>query len=403
METSKLKISILPQQFRKDNGKFAKDEALIFCGKIAGVCYDLEGFDHIDKEDKEKTEKRIMATLKNGHHSVYDHVFINLNIQNIPKMLAIVINNEKQYTTSEKSARYTKIKAENGSPIEDIEINLYNKWLDTFTIIIKEKYGNILSDARIRTLAQENARYMVSVFVPTQMVYSTTLRQINYIASWLMKYIDEHKDDNSRYNTLLSKSMNDFIEELDRLNILVPELMRNKKYRSLSLFGNNINKMKNVYSSVYLTTYTGSFAQLAQVQRHRRLDYIIKMKNDTSKTYYVPPILDEKYKLVKEWILDIHKVGHLTPQGEEIIICESGTYDNFILKCKERLCTNAQLETAEQTKETLMKYREMLINNQDPLANDIEKYTHGARCTFPNYDHNCDCKFQEGKILKRKI
>ena len=44
---------------------------------------------NLKNEPKEKTIKRINLTLNNGHHSVYDHIMINLNIQNIPKILAI--------------------------------------------------------------------------------------------------------------------------------------------------------------------------------------------------------------------------------------------------------------------------------------------------------------------------
>ena len=69
-------------------------------------------------------------TLNNGHHSVYDHTYINFNIQNIPKILAMVLNNEKQYTTSEKSARYTKITPGENSVITKEEVDLYNKWLE---------------------------------------------------------------------------------------------------------------------------------------------------------------------------------------------------------------------------------------------------------------------------------
>ena len=88
-------------------------------GKIAGVCYDKEGFNHLLNEDIKKTNRRIDMTINNGNHSVYDHINISFNMQNIPKMLAMVLNNEHQYTTSEKSARYT--------PVVRSENNIYAK------------------------------------------------------------------------------------------------------------------------------------------------------------------------------------------------------------------------------------------------------------------------------------
>jgi len=37
------------------------------------------------------------------------------------------------------------------------------------------------------------------------------------------------------------------------------------------------------------------------------------------------------------------------------------------------------------------------------LYEDIKKYSHGARCSFPDYVCPADCKFKEGKTLVRKI
>ena len=107
MEKTKIKVSILPNHFLQPDGSFNKDEAIKLSGKIAGVCYDPEGFDHLENEPESKTMRRIDMTLNNGHHSVYDHIMISFNLQNLPKILAMVLNNEHQYTTSEKSARYT--------------------------------------------------------------------------------------------------------------------------------------------------------------------------------------------------------------------------------------------------------------------------------------------------------
>ena len=395
-----MNISILPNQFLKNNGTFDREEAIKLCGKIAGVCYDKEGFNHLKDEPIDKTLKRVNNTLNNGHHSVYDHITINFNIENIPKMLAMVINNQPQYTTSEKSARYTPIVRKDNSIITEREEQLYNKWLNIFKIKIKAKYGNVYSDFKIKTLAQENARYLVTVFMPTQMIYSTSLRQINYIASWMLEYIDNaNLNDNFEYN--LSKSMQEFIDCLDKLNVLDDRLMTNEKHRSLSLFGKNLDKRQEYFGYVYTTNYYGTYSELAQAQRHRTLDYQIEKLND--KKYFIPPIIADDKALVAEWLNDIYSVKNVTPQGEMILINESGTYDNFILKCKERLCSAAQLEIMLQTKETLLKYKKALEEKDNPLALDILKYSHGARCTFPDYQCPKDCGFKEGKTLTRKI
>src|SRR5574344_852605 len=127
MEQTRIKVDILPNQFLNEDGTYNVDAAMDLCGKIAGVCYDEEGFDHINKEDPEKTQKRIDRTLKSKHLSIYDHPMITYYIQNLPKMLAMVLNNEGYYDTSEKSARYTKVVRKEGSTITEDEEHLYNK------------------------------------------------------------------------------------------------------------------------------------------------------------------------------------------------------------------------------------------------------------------------------------
>lgn len=63
------------------------------------------------------------------------------------------------------------------------EIELYNKWYKIFYDTVEE-YSK-LSEFRIKKLAGENARYLLSNFVNTNMIYTTSLRQINNIASFM--------------------------------------------------------------------------------------------------------------------------------------------------------------------------------------------------------------------------
>lgn len=397
----KIRIDILPNLYLNEDGTFNTKEVLNLSGKIAGVCYDKEGFNHLINEPQEKTDRRIFMTLNNGHHSVYDHTYINFNIQNIPKILAMVLNNEKQYTTSEKSARYTKITPGEDSVITKEEVDLYNKWLELFESKIAKEYGNVLSSLKIKKLAQENARYLVTVFMPTQMIYTTSLRQINYMASWIASYIEDNKNNLNYFESKLSKAMGEFLKELERLNVLVPELMSNEKHRKLSLFGSNLEQISELFSNVYETTYMGSFASLAQAQRHRTLDYQMEMLD--KKEYYVPPILENDSYLKDEWLEDINKVGWVIPQGELILISEMGKYEDFILKCKERLCSAAQVEIMHQTRDTLARYKKYLEDHNNALASDIIKYSHGPRCTFPDYECPSDCKLGPVKKLDRRV
>lgn len=393
-----IEIKILPNYFLNSDGTFNKDAAIYLDGKIAGICYDKEGFSHLDDEPVEKTSRRVDMTINNGHHSVYGHTSISFDIKNLPKALAMVLNNEHEYNTSEKSLRYIPV-VSNGIITYDEE-RLYNKWMDIFKLKIKEKYGNIYSNYRICKLAQENARYLVTVFTPTEMIYTTSLRQINYIASWMDDYIRE-ANMNDLFERKLAMYMDEFINMLDEVNVLDDRLMRNEKHRKLSLFGKDLANQDEYFGNVYSTNYKGSLAELAQAQRHRTLDY--KMEFLDEKEFYIPPIIEDDELLVKEWLSDMNRVCNVTPQGELVLINEIGKYDDFILKCKERLCSAAQLEIMRQTRETLFKYKEYLDENSNSLSEDIVKYTHGARCTFPDFTCTEDCKFSEGKRLIRKI
>ena len=402
MEKKKIKVGFGPYQYfvNYDKEKFDKEAAIKLSGLYAGICYDKEGLNHLMQEPESKTTGRANMTMSNAHHSVFDHVTINLNIQNLPKILAMVLNNEHQYNTSEKSARYTPVIVEDDSIITGEEERLYNKWMDIFKIRIKEQYGDVYNDSKITKLAQENARYLVTVFMPTQMVYSAPVAQLNRIAAWMQKYI-KAANMNDYFERTLAVYMQEFVDELERINVLEPGLMNNEKDRSLSLFGNDLDQIEEHFGDVYATTYKGSFAEYAQAQRHRTLDYQLEILDE--KEYFIPPIIMDDPMLVEEWLHDMNVVRDVYPQGELVLISEMGTYDNFILKCQERLCAAAQLEIMRQTRETLLRYQEALEAKDHRYAEDIKKYTRGARCTFPNFNCPSKCGFKEGINLSRKI
>ena len=163
--------------------KMPREEAINFSGKSAGICYMPDSLDTLFSEDVAKTERRAKGTLASGHHSVFGHVTYNLALEGIPKILAMILNNEKIYNTSEKSARYTKME-----PSEK-EQKLYEKWIEIYQKVIKEKFPEI-DDKKVKKLAMENARYLISVFTPaTIMEYTVNFGQLNYIAHWFENFV----------------------------------------------------------------------------------------------------------------------------------------------------------------------------------------------------------------------
>lgn len=365
-----------------------KEEAMDFSGKEAGICYLPDDLDLLLNEDKEKTHKRAKGTLKSGHHSVFGHPTYNLTLEGIPKILAMILNNEKMYNTSEKSARYTKM-----TPSKQ-EKDLYEKWIELYKAEIKKEYPEF-DEKRVQKLAQENARYLISIFTPaTVMGYTVNFGQLNYIIHWFKDYIN-NEEENS-FSRKLKPVLQEFLNEIPDLE--VEELNSDLKKRKLSLFAQRKHREEE-FGENYSTTYLASFAQLAQAQRHRTLWYEMTLL-ETPK-YYVPPIIRGK-NLEKEWITDISSLEDFYPQGMLVQVNERGTLENFILKCTERLCGAAQLEIMEQTEVTLKKYLEA-TKNKPEIYNELLPYSKGARCTFPGWKCSSPCIFGGKNAMNRKI
>jgi len=342
------------------------DAAMQFAGHAAGVCYMPDDMNALFNEPIEKTIKRAQQTLMHGHHSVYDHVYFNLSIEGIPKILAMILNNENVYATSEKSARYTQMK------LSKKEKKLYDKWLAVFIDLITTRYPD-MSDESIKKLGQENARYLISVFTPTSLVYSTNLRQLNYIRNWFSDFIEQ--DYNDDFMTKLKPYMSNFLAQTDFLRV---DGLIDGKNRKLSFFDTRNNR-KTHFGEVYSTSYYGSFAQLAQAQRHRTLSYTVTVA-DVDPYYYVPNIIPPS--MITNWLDDIISVSDLYPQGRLVSICERGTYEDFILKVQERLCSHAQLEISQQTRKTLKKYIVKTSRYNRGVYSVLKQYDCDARCGF---------------------
>lgn len=442
-----------------------KEELLPFSGRIAGVCYMPNSFVELLKEPIEKTNKRVDQTIGSGHHSVYDHSQINMYFDNIPKALAMVLNNEKMYTTSEKSARYTKMVLSQGEAfyldteadlivlakldeIPNIELfnkrfskinnenvyfgikerkflimnpelaekennkfevnkiipkinekELYEKWFEIFKIEIRNKYQqsylSIFSEEKIKKLAQENARYLTSVFTPTCMVYSCSFRQLNYIYNFIQNEIIN--PNSPKFYKTLKPAMIDFCNELRATGYIEKKLVDGKN-RVLSFYSDY--KPEKHFGDAYSLSYLGSFAQLAQAHRHRTLHYSMGIPKE--ETFYIPEIIKNNPFLVKEWVADCGKQVDCLPQGLMLNINEMGSLDFFILKMQERKCTNAQLEINKQTDATLIEFYNALKEKNHPRASDLEKWLHGSRCTA---GYNCPkpCGFKEGITGERII
>lgn len=371
-----------------------KEFAMDFSGKSAGICYLPDSIETLFSESSEKTERRVLGNIKSGHHSVFGHAMYSLSLEGIPKILAMILNNEKVYNTSEKSARYTRM---NPSPQEE---ELYEKWIEIFKKEISSRYTNF-EEKRVQKLAQENARYLISVFTPaTVMEYTVSFRQLNYIINWAKEYIenDEIAKDiaNKNFSNKLKEVLREFLQAMPDLE--VEGLNTKMKNRHFSLFAQR-DKRDEEFGENYSTNYLASFAQLAQGQRHKPLSYEMRLLQ--SARYYIPPII-RNTPLEEIWIEDISSLEEFFPQGMLVQVNERGTIENFVLKCTERLCGSAQLEIMEQTQITMAKYLKA-TEDRTELHNYLLPYSKGARCTFPGWKCNSPCIFGGKDAMNRII
>lgn len=376
--------------------KTTKKDLEIAGGHAANICYTQKSYDEIIAEPVEKTLERAEGNKHNRHHSVFGHDTINIYFEGIPKIIAMMINNEKEYNTSEKSGRYTTMFGN-----ED-ENKLYNKWMDIFKIEIKKKYPNepYLTDAMINKKAKENARYLLSLFMRTKMEYTTSYRQWNYI------YDFADKMSKSKSNNKLIICLKPYLEEfkfaLEKTGFISLDI-KDYRDRHFSLIEDD-NTYDEHFSRSYSVNYDATIPALADLQRHRSLDYSFSLKNE--KEYYVPQIIRDNPVLVEEWLKDISSVSEF-PQGMLVNVNETGKYEDFIMKLYERICTAPQLEVMQLTKGVLNKYVETLekseSQNDKKILEKMKVYTRGARCTFPGFECKERCNFKEGIDLTRKI
>jgi hypothetical protein len=364
----------------------SKQEAIEFGRAAARVCYSKHDFEKLlQEEDKSNLIER---TLKSGHHSVFDHVQLTLYLKDIPKLGAMLLNNEKYYSTSEKSARYTQMN------LEGREKELYDKWLPIFQREISSKYP-ALNEDKVLKLAQENARYLTSVFTPTKMLHTISFRQLNYLMHFFNDFVK--KADDSQFNSRIKAFMSEFNKIMGPF--FEEKLAPHAKRRNLSLISGR-QSFKEEFGENYSTVYSASFAALAQAQRHRTLNYeIVEVKENE---FFVPAIL-QSAELKKMWIEDAQSVKDNFPQAMLLGIHEYGHYSDFISKANERLCGHAQWEIMKSTKQTLENYLENTRDSNPDVYGELLPYSYGTKCTFPNAKCGEPCPFGPKLGLERLI
>ena len=223
-------------------------------------------------------------------------------------------------------------------------------------------------------LAQENARYLISVFTPTVMAYTTSNRQLSYIVDWcdkLPKQLKEQGLIGDFYDKLCEK-LEEFKQEL--LKVTGGQVIEDNKNRGFNLFTPENDNVNEIFDDVYKLHYKATFAELAQAQRHRTITYQASIrKGDLG--FYVPNCIRDT-ELEKEWVSDISSLAYCYPQGTLLDITERGVFENFILKCKERLCGRTQLEICNVSEQYMDKFLENRHNLSSVNQELLDRNTH---------------------------
>ena len=449
------------------------DEMKVLSGKAAGVCYMPDDYFENGVQDEEKARKRAEMTSKSGHHSVFDHGHLTFVIKT-NKMMAMILNSLGVYTTSEKSARYTKMQ-----PETELELQLYNKWKAKIQELILAKYpdtdddvlntrmrkalniddksekvvkdgkllvNNIrLADEILETnkksdtlpsmkLAMENARYMISVFTPTTMMYTISYRQlcltINYLHNLVINLEHSNEDFDKKLlpyvkelekefrdivgNEAINDNKNQHIRFLEgqHLGDVVKDKEGKDKFIPFKDATTRFIEKSTVIGDSYTVVYNGSLAMLAQAQRHRTLRYTMYLNKKALNKYYVPPIVEDA-GLEEDWLKDIESVAYCIPQGTMVRITEQGLFEDFALKCKERMCGRAQLEIMKSTawlvnlfsanSDKLCYANRELLNNITIEVDGSKMKEACARCQFKDFKCTEGCQWGAKNALSRLI
>ena len=370
-----MEIILIPQF----NGTASAEDIIKTAQVAARVCYsesDIEGL--FEEPYKEGLVKGRL--LKGGHHSPFEHKHLTFYMRDIPKILAMVLNNERQCDVSEKSARYTKMK------LGGEQQALYDKWLVRFEEIISHEYPEkdfprmyiTGSDKKtpLTKLAQENARYMTSVFTPTKMVHTVNARQINFLMQTFEEYIFKRGKIGNDFEKKLASAMDEFVQQTQTFKI---ENLENQTDRHLSMFRET--PVEEHFSEVYATNYLLSFAGLAQAHRHRTIQYSMQTPGLTAiRGFFVPEIVNGTL-MHNEWLADLKKVAEVDyPHAQLVAVSEIGTLRDFRSKCLLRLDSHPQYEIMKNTLATAEKYGKSKPEVLDWIK---PKCKQGRKCAEP--------------------
>jgi hypothetical protein len=374
-------------------------EAKRYVQNHARICYSEKSWDELLEESFQ--QGLVKSLITRGHHSPIDHFNLNFYFDGPEKALAMVFNNQGVYTTSEKSARYTKM-----SDIPEHQLFLYNKWNGLFNNELSfrfpqndfPKLHKKGSDGKTNAekLSQENARYMTSVFTPTKMTHTLSWRQLNILYNSFNEFIDFNSQ--SKFKRELSKGMQSFVDSPEVQKWIIREAQFKMKGGIPLRFIRETPVEEHFGEDIYSTNYKASFASLAQLHRHRLAIYDIcgGFGEGAENGFYIPRLVEASGTgKIKEWVNDLERVANYDfPQAQLINVGERGMREHIPAKSIERECGLAQLETA--------RVHSNLLTNYSKVIPAMGKYNNPA-CVVEGNCKKGGCNFGAEMYLERLI
>lgn len=409
MENRNKQLAIVTGITKEVDGISESDirEARIYIGKQAGICYEEDSYFSNRLRNNEMAYKRCSTVLKTGHHSVADHVNVTIYLEGIPKIIIMMLNNMKVYGTSEKSGRYT-----NFNLVSVRESVLYNKWKTKLISILSDynkSIGYILDNRQIEKLALENARFMLSMFVPTFMSHTKTIKDWNYTLRFIENYIETASERND-FERRIKEELRNLYRLIYNSGVRMDDFeeLKDMHFDLLAYQVNDesLGLCETVHKGDYYALIKEmSIACLAQNQRHRTICYNMLFNGELDEmVFYIPPIV-EYGNAQDEWLEDLESIKDLYPIATKVEVIEHGHVSKFLLKCKERLCGRASHEICIDTKRTL----EHIISHQEcstRMSQELKKYINKdgsvkSKCELLACKE--PCKFRGDLIFNRLI
>jgi len=411
-------------RFITENGVIDQKKAFIYSGTKAAWCYKKGTTtpENIRETSEETLIRMGIETFLNDHGTPDEHFEVSIEVTGIPKLLCMILNDEHQYTTCERSLRYTKVLE--SEYITDLEVQKYNKWYEIFKQIFQTKYKDFFLQANQKDekkalnhmgkIAQENARQFVSVLTPTSIAYTAPWYQWQKVATFLVQMIQNPE---TRLEKMAVPYAKDFVQQLIDLKIIVLTkdavqiyppladslkddrkwLYKNNKGIELSLFAG-----KNPFSGIHLPNEFGtainynselSISGIAQGQRHRTVDF--EIEEPESFSFNIPDII-KGTEYEQEYIKDMLEVKSLYPQGQLMRVNLNGSLKNIIQFIgQERACEKAQQEIENWYVNILLPDIVKGLEGKpeyEKLYQEVkQKYLNKCRCAYPNYTCPSPC------------